>query len=70
MEALSHARVRRAKRTATGTDEERGLPPMQLYDLDTDPREARNLIGEHPDIAQRLQAMLKHYEATGRTRQP
>jgi arylsulfatase A-like enzyme len=51
-----------------GTDEERGLPLMQLYDLDADPRETRNLIGEHPDIAERLQAMLKQYEVTGRTR--
>ena len=43
---------------------------MQLYDLDNDPKETRNLIGEHPGIAERLQAMLEQYEVTGRTRQP
>jgi arylsulfatase A-like enzyme len=53
-----------------GTDEERGLPPMQLYDLDDDPGETRNLIGEHPDVAKRLQSLLEQYEIAGRTRQP
>jgi hypothetical protein len=46
-----------------------GCPRCNSSDLDTDPQERRNLIGEHPDVAERLRAMLKQYESTGRTRQ-
>lgn len=32
--------------------------PGQLYDLEADPRERRNLYGERPDVVARLQAVL------------
>jgi arylsulfatase A-like enzyme len=51
-----------------GSAEERGLPPVQLYDLDADPGETKNLQAEHPDIVQRLTARLEAYRAAGRSR--
>jgi arylsulfatase A len=35
-----------------------GDPTGQLYDLDTDPAETRNLYAEHPDIVERLRAEM------------
>jgi arylsulfatase A-like enzyme len=51
-----------------GSPEEKGLPPMQLYDLEADRRESRNLFATHPDVVARLEALLAHYRASGRTR--
>ncbi len=51
-----------------GSAEERGLPAVQLYDLDADPREASNLQGKHPDVVRRLTALLERYRAEGRSR--
>ena len=43
------------------------LPPMQLYDLSSDPGESRNLIDVHPDKAQRMQKMLSEIIDRGRS---
>src|SRR5690606_3078684 len=32
----------------------KGLPPVQLYDLQADPAETKNVQGEHPDVVQHL----------------
>ena len=40
-----------------------GEPPVQLYDLDADPRETTNLAADHPDIVARLQAILDQVRA-------
>jgi len=51
--------------------EERGYQPHQfpgeLYDLSQDLSERRNLYGEHPEIVQRLKALLERYKAEGRS---
>lgn len=51
-----------------GSPEERGLPPVQLYDLETDPGETTNLHAQHPDVVKRLTTRLEAYRAAGRSR--
>ncbi|HOZ49229.1 MAG TPA: arylsulfatase [Candidatus Hydrogenedentes bacterium] len=43
-------------------------PPGQLYDMEQDVAEQKNLYGEHPEIVERLQALLDTYRTTGRNR--
>lgn len=40
--------------------------PLQLYDLDTDPKESKNLAGQNPDLVARIEAIM----ATDRTDSP
>jgi arylsulfatase A len=40
----------------------------QLYNLDEDPYETNNLYGAHPEIVQRLVALLTEQKVTGRSR--
>jgi arylsulfatase A-like enzyme/Flp pilus assembly protein TadD len=45
-------------------------PRAELYDLETDPRETRNVADEHPDVAAKLrEALLAHYARGGELRQ-
>ena len=44
-----------------------GLPPIQLYDLDADPGETANLWDEHPEVVERLKALLQRYIDEGRS---
>jgi arylsulfatase A-like enzyme len=46
---------------------ELGLPPMQLYDMDTDIGEQRNLQAEHPEVVERLTRLLEKLVADGRS---
>jgi arylsulfatase A-like enzyme len=41
--------------------------PGELYDLSQDLGERRNLYAEHPEIVQRLKALLEKYKADGRS---
>ena len=50
-----------------GSDEAKGLPPVQLYDLTRDPGERRNVQAEHPAIVDRLSRLLERYVAEGRS---
>jgi len=45
-----------------------GGPTGQLYDLEADPREERNLYDVHPEIAARLAATLEMLQRSGRSR--
>ena len=45
----------------------KGLPNIQLYDLDADPAETKNLKAEHPDVVARLTAILEQYVRNGRS---
>ena len=40
----------------------------QLYNLDTDPGETKNLYAEHPEIAKELKALLEESKSSGRSR--
>jgi arylsulfatase A len=42
--------------------------PGQLYDLDTDPGETKNLHAERPDIVKELKTLLEHSKANGHSR--
>ena len=44
-----------------------GLPEVQLYDLDRDLAESRNLAAAHPAVVARLPALLERYVAAGRS---
>jgi arylsulfatase A-like enzyme len=46
----------------------KGEPAGQLYDFAQDPGEQRNVYADHPDVVQRLTAMLEKARADGRTR--
>ena len=46
---------------------EANLPGVQLYDLDADPAETRNLYKAHPEVVQRLTALMKAYVTNGRS---
>jgi arylsulfatase A-like enzyme len=43
-------------------------PPGQLYDLDADPGETKNLWREHPDVVERLTKLLETARTRDRTR--
>ncbi len=44
-----------------------GLPPIQLYNLKTDPSEQSNVYDEHPEVVSELKALLKKYIEEGRS---
>ncbi len=44
-----------------------GLPPMQLYNLSSDPSEKENLYEQYPDIVEELRSMLVGYIVQGRS---
>ena len=44
-----------------------GLPPVQLYDLETDIKESNNVQGEHPEVVANLMGLLEKYRTTGRS---
>ncbi len=51
-----------------GSPEEKGLPPIQLYDLESDPAETTNVQSSHADVVARLTATLEAFRAAGRSR--
>ena len=50
-----------------GTEEAAGLPPIQLYNLASDPGERTNVQEQHPDEAARLTRLLEKYVTDGRS---
>ena len=43
------------------------LPPFQLYNLENDPGESRNLSREHPEMMEELSSLLREYIQKGRS---
>lgn len=41
----------------------KGAPPAQLYDLETDVNQTRNVFNEYPEVVQQMKALLKTYKA-------
>jgi arylsulfatase A-like enzyme len=50
-----------------GADDTSALPLVQLYDLKTDIAERENVQDRHPDVVERLTALLEKYVAEGRS---
>lgn len=48
-------------------DETEGLPPIQLYDLESDIGETTNVQDKHPEIVKRMTALLTQYVKQGRS---
>lgn len=48
-------------------EESKGLPPLQLYNLDADIGERRNVYKDHPDIVDELKSLLTQYVQDGRS---
>lgn len=47
--------------------EKSGLPPIQLYDMASDPGETTNVRDKHPDVVKRMTKLLEKYAAGGRS---
>jgi arylsulfatase A-like enzyme len=47
----------------------KGEPAGQLYNLEDDPGEQKNLFADKPDVVARLKALLDKYRTEGRSRQ-
>lgn len=43
------------------------LPRFQLYDIESDPAERRNLVGQHPEVVERLGTALRRAIENGRS---
>ncbi len=50
-----------------GSPEENGLPPYQLYNLETDIDETENLLDQFPEVVAELQDLLEKYITEGRS---
>jgi len=49
------------------SQEVKGLPPVQLYDLENDVGELENLQDQYPEVVQELKDLLKQYIEKGRS---
>ncbi|WP_337041948.1 sulfatase family protein [Emticicia sp. 17c] len=49
------------------SEEAKKLPPIQLYDLQTDMAENKNVYAEHPEIVKELTTLLTRYVKDGRS---
>jgi len=45
-------------------------PPGQLYDLEADPGQTKNLYRERPDVVEQMKARLEEIQRTGRSAPP
>lgn len=50
-----------------GAKDAAGLPPIQLYNLASDPGERHNVQDRHPDVVARLTRLLERYVDEGRS---
>ena len=49
------------------TDEVKGLPPIQLYDLSKDIGERENVQDQYPEVVEELKSLLSSYVKNGRS---
>ena len=49
------------------SDAAKDLPPLQLYDLDADVGERRNVQAEYPEVVNRLSTLLQQQIEEGRS---
>jgi arylsulfatase A len=54
--------------SGSGGGNQPGLPGRQLYDLETDPKETKDVASEHRDVVRRLETLLDQCRQSGRTR--
>ncbi len=47
--------------------QQQGLPPIQLYNLESDPKETTNLYSQYPEIVAELTQVLRRYVQEGRS---
>jgi arylsulfatase A-like enzyme len=52
---------------AKNVDDWKDLPPIQLYNLKTDPGETTNLYNQYPEVVQRLRRLLDKYKTDDRS---
>ena len=45
----------------------KALPKFQLYDMEQDPGETRNLYGQRPEVTERLTQLMRTYIKNGRS---
>ena len=50
-----------------GSPDIANLPPYQLYDLESDPGERKNLLEDYPEVTEELRNLLKNYIENGRS---
>ncbi|MBD3178055.1 MAG: sulfatase-like hydrolase/transferase [Armatimonadia bacterium] len=50
-----------------GSEAEKDLPPIQLYDVDSDPGETTNVQADHPDVVEHLRGVLSRIIDRGRS---
>jgi arylsulfatase A len=52
----------------SGSGNPPGVAGRQLYDLENDPKETKDVVSQHPDVVTRLETLLEVRRKTGRTR--
>jgi arylsulfatase A len=50
-----------------GSKAAQNQPPVQLFDLNTDPSEQKNLQADHPELVERMTKLLEQYVQNGRS---
>ena len=50
-----------------GSKDAQGLPPVQLYAMDSDIGETANVAAEHPDVVEKLTRLMQSYVDRGRS---
>jgi arylsulfatase A len=50
-----------------GQEDTSKLPPVQLFDLEVDVSEQHNVAARHPDVVERLTALMEKYTRDGRS---
>ena len=63
----AHALTHQVNSDIANAKLKKDAPPAQLYDLERDRSQTKNLVREHPEVVQRLKKLLKQYRDQGRS---